>query len=277
MAVPEPTSRLIVTADDFGRSSSVNRAVAIAHQQGILTCASLMVTGEAFDEAICIARNNPRLGVGLHLTLLNGRSCLSKSQIPDLVNSQGQFAVNPLAGGLRYFFIPRLRAQLANEIASQLNRFRSTGLDLDHVTGHLNIHVHPTIARSLIQSVPRERIVPLRLTRDLFWLNCRIASGRWAYRLSHAIVFTLLSAWLSRHLRNTSIPHTRAVFGLLQTGQVDEQYLLRLLPRIPPGNYELYSHPSLDQSQHELDALISPRVMEMVRRLGIRLIRYSDL
>jgi hypothetical protein len=52
---------------------------------------------------------------------------------------------------------------------------------------------------------------------------------------------------------------------------------LKLLPRLPAGDSELYSHPSLDNFKHEFDALISPRVKEQVGRLGIRLIRYGDL
>ena len=69
--------RLIVNADDFGRSSSINEAVIRAHREGILTSASLMVNEPAFDEAVKLARENPKLGVGLHLTLLMGHSAMS--------------------------------------------------------------------------------------------------------------------------------------------------------------------------------------------------------
>ena len=57
---------LIINADDFGISNSVNRAVLKGWTDGILTSASLMVTGEAFAEAAEIARLNPALQVGLH-------------------------------------------------------------------------------------------------------------------------------------------------------------------------------------------------------------------
>jgi hypothetical protein len=52
---------------------------------------------------------------------------------------------------------------------------------------------------------------------------------------------------------------------------------LKLLPELPPGDSELYSHPSLDEFKHEFDALVSPRVKELVKKLGIELIRYQDL
>jgi hypothetical protein len=58
---------------------------------------------------------------------------------------------------------------------------------------------------------------------------------------------------------------------------MDEAYISRLLPRLPTGDSELYSHPSLDNFKHEFEALISPRVKEQVKKLGIELIRYQDL
>jgi hypothetical protein len=51
----------------------------------------------------------------------------------------------------------------------------------------------------------------------------------------------------------------------------------KLLPRLPAGDSELYSHPSLDQFKREFDALINPDIRNLPERLGIRLIRYQDL
>jgi hypothetical protein len=117
----------------------------------------------------------------------------------------------------------------------------------------------------------------VRLTFDPFWLNMRLASGRLVYRAFHALVFHALSARARPVLKRRGFRHTRAVFGLLQNALVDENYLLRLLPRLPAGDSELYSHPSLDEFKNEFDALISPRVLKQVKTLGIELIRYQDL
>ena len=95
MERPESPRRLIVNADDFGRSRSINTAVIRAHQQGILTAASLMVNEPAFDEAVALAKKNPALGVGLHLTLLCGHSALPQEKIPGLVNQLREFDENP--------------------------------------------------------------------------------------------------------------------------------------------------------------------------------------
>src|SRR6266446_1784843 len=111
--------RLIVNADDFGRSQSINQAVIRAHREGILTTASMMVNEAAFDEAVILARENPRLGVGLHLTLLCGHSALAREKIPGLVDSQQRFSDNPVRVGFRYFARRNLRSQLEAEIRAQ--------------------------------------------------------------------------------------------------------------------------------------------------------------
>lgn len=269
--------RLIVNADDFGRSESINEAVIRAHREGILTTASLMVNEPACAEAVALARANPGLGVGLHLTLLCGKSALPPAQIPGLVNERSEFGQNPAAVGWRYFARRELREQLRAEIQAQFTRFRATGLTLDHLNGHLHLHLHPMVFDLLMVEASELGIRHLRLTRDPFRLNLRLARGRWLYRGSHALIFGLLSARARRALQQRGIRHPSRVFGLLQDSQVNEEFVLRLLPRLPAGDSELYSHPSLDKFKPEFEALVSPRVKTLVTQLNIRLVRYQDL
>jgi chitin disaccharide deacetylase len=272
-----PVRRLIVNADDFGRSASINQAVLRAHREGILTTASLMVNEPACEEAVALARETPTLGVGLHLTLLCGHAALAPAQIPGLVNANGEFPNNPAGAGFRYFFQRGLREPLRREIHAQFQKFRATRLPLDHVNGHLHLHLHPTVFRILMADAGPLGIKRLRLTFDPFCLNLRAASGHLAYRALHVAIFHPLSARARPALAQRGIRHTEAVFGLLQNARVDEAYVSRLLPQLPAGDSELYSHPSLDEFKHEFAALISASVREQVRKLGIKLIRYQDL
>jgi hopanoid biosynthesis associated protein HpnK len=277
MARPEAVRRLIVNADDFGASPAINQAVIRAHREGILTTASLMVNEPARAEAVRLARENPRLGVGLHLTLLLGRAALPPEQIPGLVNAHGEFSRRPVGVGLRYFFLRRLRAQLRAEIHAQFDTFHATGLPLDHVNAHLHLHLHPVVFDILMEDAAALGIRHLRLTRDCLARSRRMTRGRWLYRTSHALIYELLSRRARAPLRRRGIRHAQITFGLLQTGRVDEDYVLKLLPELPAGDSELYSHPSLDEFRPEFEALISPRVRDRVRELGIELIRYQDL
>ncbi len=273
----EAARRLVVNADDFGRSDSINAAVIRAHQDGILTAASLMTNEPSFEEAVALAKQNPTLGVGLHLTLLCGHSALPPERIPNLVNERCAFGDSPVTTGIRYFFSSQVREQLREEITAQFTKFRSTGLPMDHVNGHLHFHLHPTVFSILMENAVQWGITHLRLTRDPFWFNTRLAKGHWCYRAGHAILHHILSRRARPMLRMRRIRHTQIVFGLLQNARVDEDYVTRLLRVLPPGDSELYSHPSLDQFKNELDALVSPKVKELVKAGRIQLIRYQDL
>jgi hopanoid biosynthesis associated radical SAM protein HpnJ len=73
---------LIVTADDFGAAREVNDAVEHAHRHGVLTAASLMVGAPAVADAVARAKANPRLRVGLHLVLVEGRRFCRAPKFP---------------------------------------------------------------------------------------------------------------------------------------------------------------------------------------------------
>ncbi|HTD68123.1 MAG TPA: ChbG/HpnK family deacetylase, partial [Candidatus Limnocylindria bacterium] len=203
-----------MNADDFGRSQSINEAVIRAHREGILTTTSLMVNEAASEEAEVLAKENPKLGVGLHLTLLCGHSSLPCEKIPSLVNERGEFTDSPVAAGMEYFFRRELRAQLEAEIEAQFARFQASGLKLDHVNGHLHMHLHPVVYSILMQHAKEWRINHLRLTNDPFWINARLAKGAWLYRAIHAFIYHILSARSRGSLIERGIRFTPRVFGL---------------------------------------------------------------
>jgi hopanoid biosynthesis associated protein HpnK len=277
MGRSDSVCRLIVNADDFGLSHSVNEAVIRAHREGILTTASLMVNEPAFDKAVKLAREHPKLGVGLHLTLLQGHSSLPPEKIPGLVNTRGEFPNYPVGVGMKYFLRSSLREQLRTEIHAQFEKFHATGLLLDHVNGHLHLHLHPTIFKILMEDSDQLGIRHLRLTRDCLSRSRKMTRGYLFYKIFHATIFELLSRRSRKILDAKKIRHAQITFGLLQNARVDENYILKLLPELPPDDSELYSHPSLGEFKHEFDALVSPRVKEQIEKLGIELIRYQDL
>jgi predicted glycoside hydrolase/deacetylase ChbG (UPF0249 family) len=202
---------------------------------------------------------------------------LSRQKIPRLVNERGEFTNSAVGAGMKYFFLRELRAQLEMEIEAQFKKFRATGLKLDHVNGHLHLHLHPVVFSILMSRAQAWGITHMRLTCDPFWLNARLAPGRWAYRMSHALIYRVLSACARGALADRGLKHTARVFGLLQNARVDEPYVTKLLPQLPAGDSELYSHPSLDEFKNEFDALVSPAVQQLVRDQDIELIRYQDL
>src|SRR6266540_1832211 len=169
---------LIINADDFGLSSGANRAIIKAWREGILTSASLMVTGEAFEEAVSLARENPGLQVGLHLTLVQGKAAVAHQGFPNIADAHGNFTNDPVMAGMRYFFLRSLRKQLKMEIEGQILKFRDTGLSLSHIDGHLNIHMHPTVFDILLPLMPKYGISTFRLSRERLGNDLALARRR---------------------------------------------------------------------------------------------------
>src|SRR4029077_9315975 len=86
-----------------------------------------------------------------------------------LVGRDGAFRRAPVASGLRFAWTWIWRgggAQLAREIAAQLDAFAATGLSLAHVDGHLNMHLHPMVLPILLELAPRHGIRAVRLPRE---------------------------------------------------------------------------------------------------------------
>lgn len=281
--------RLIVTGDDFGLAIPVNEAVELAHRNGILSAASLMVGADAAADAVERARRLPSLRVGLHLVLVEGRPVLSAAAVPDLVDDNGEFRRELVAAGFRFFFRPGIRRQLAAEIRAQFEAFKKTGLVLDHVNAHNHMHLHPTILGLILEIGRAFGLNAVRLPYEPLLASWRAARRGLAGRVLGTLGLAPWTGLLQRRLRRAGIRTNDAVFGLHDSGGMDEALVLRLLPELPDGVTELYFHiatrrcPEIEQDmpeyrhERELAALISPRVRAALQRLGIRPIAFGDL
>ena len=207
--------QIIVTSDDFGLSQGVNRAVEKAWNDGILTCASLMPGGGAFDEAVAIAQRNPGLQVGLHLTLVQGKAVLPSGRVPGLVNGAGNFPDNPVASGMRYFFDKSLYKQIKLEIEAQIVKVLETGIPLSHIDGHLNIHLHPTVFAFLTDLMPRYGITSFRLSRERLKHNLTFDRERIGGKVMERIIFGSLCANALPETNTDAIKTASAFFIIL--------------------------------------------------------------
>jgi hopanoid biosynthesis associated protein HpnK len=270
-------SYLIINADDFGFSDDVNTAIIQAHEEGILTSTSLMVTGDAAQNAIALAKNHPHLAVGLHLVLVCGKSVLPPAQIPHLVDSQGNFSDNPTQAGLNYQFNQATRAELRLEISAQLEKFRNSGLNLAHVDGHLHLHVHPVILNILTEFAAEFKIKFIRLPSEELTKNLKIDRRNLFTKIIWSIVFGQLRNYGEGLLKTHNIKFADRVYGLLQTGNMSEEYLLSLIPQIEAKLVEIYAHPALvntdtnNGGEIELKALLSHKVRELLTVKGFEL------
>jgi chitin disaccharide deacetylase len=280
--------QVIVNADDFGRSQEINQAIIRAHREGVLTSCSLMVTGAAFDEAVRLAKENPRLGVGIHLVTVVGQSVLPHAEIPSLVDEQQNFSNDPNQAGLKYYFSPQARRELRRELAAQFAKFAATGLPFSHIDGHLHLHVHPVIFKSAIElgiqyGARRMRVLSEELDLALNF-DKRFKLRKTVYKR----LFDGLGAYMKKHLRKHNFAFTERVYGNLQSGAMDERYFLYALNNLNVPTAEIYFHPAIyplervlsaeeQQCMIEFEALTSPKLIERLQDTRFKLINYFDL
>lgn len=278
--------RLIITADDFGLSSGVNRAVEQGWKNGLLTGASIMAGGAAFDEAVEIARRNPGLQVGLHLTLVQGRAVLPPAELPGLVDKEGSFGENPVTAGIRYFFDRGLYCQLKREIEAQIKRVLDAGILLTHIDGHLNIHLHPTVFRILVELMPRYGIATFRLARERLAENLRFDRERKFGKALENMIFGFLTDHARPELGRLGIGYASEVKGVLNSGRMTEAYILGIIDGLQEGLTEIYFHPGIlpdaeisrrmpdYRHQEELAAITSKAVRERLQQQQIQVQNY---
>ncbi len=277
-----------MTGDDFGLSIPINEAVSQAHQKGILTSTSLMVSATEADDAIARAKQLPNLNVGLHLVLSNGCSCLPHSDIPNLVNTDGEFSNRLVSNGIKIFFKASVKQQLKDEIRAQFEAFQKTGLRLDHVNAHNHFHLHPTVFDAIIEigkdygmnavRVPDERPLHVlinhpkeKITRFAIWLLLKPFILR-----------------MKKRLIKNKIKFNANIFGLHHTGHMNLNTLARILPNLKDGLSEIYLHPATKlwddidpltkdyEFEAEYKALIHPRVKRIIEKFSIELTTFQE-
>lgn len=273
--------RLIVTADDFGAAGQVNDAVERAHREGILTAASLMVSAPAAADAVKRAKAMPKLRVGLHLVLVEGRPALPASDIPALVDADGFFRTNMVRAGAAMFFLPHVRRQLAAEIEAQFKAFAATGLALDHVNAHKHFHLHPTIADLIVRIGRRFGLKAMRVPYEPVEMLRRIEPGA----KGNAVV-ELWARRLRRRLAAAGIFSPDRVFGLSWSGAMTKARLAGLIAHLPDGVSEIYMHPAFSSAylgsapgylyEEELAALTSAQVIDLTKKHQVRLGAFAD-
>lgn len=280
---------LIINGDDFGLSLATNRAIIEAHRNGVLTSASLMVNEGAAQDAVLQASKTPTLAVGLHLSLVLGKSSLPPTAIPSIVDSRGSFSNSPLVAGLKYFFGPQARRDVRREMRAQFERFAATGLPFSHVDGHNHLHMHPVVFAELISLCEEFQVKRVRLVDGETRVHYEITGRPGIGQSVISRVFKSLNRHCHRQLDGRGFATASAVHGLFQSGWMHEQYLLELLERIPPTEVtEIYLHPlspgASDAEKRdnpggigEFEALVSPRVRRAVESRGLRLATYQTI
>lgn len=284
---------LIVNADDFGFTRGVNEGIVRAHRDGILTSATLMATGPAFEDAVERARASPALGVGCHLVLTGGFAVAPRKEIPTLADRDGRLPRSLARLVWRVSSGMVRTSEIERELRAQIEKIRGAGLEPTHLDTHKHTHVHPRIMSALAR-VARETGItrvrnPVENLRDS-WRSTRGGTPGSSSQMPGAIAVRAVAPRFRAISRKYGLRSPDHFLGLAMTGRLGTAALCRLIDTVPDGRTEIMVHPGVHdgelaasgsrlgmERQMEMEALLAPETRRAIVDRGIRLISYREL
>lgn len=284
---------LILNADDFGLTLGVNEGIIRAHREGILTSTTLMANAQAFDDAVERARENPSLGVGVHLVLIGGRPVARPEDVASLVNDKGGLPRSLPT------FVAKVTSRLIrkehieNELRAQIEKVRAAGIEPSHVDSHKHTHAHPRVMECVArvaQACGIKRIrKPFEDLRDS-WDSTRDKRGTTVPQLAAAAAAKIFSQRFEGICRRYGLRSPDRFLGVAGTGGIGPSALRGLIDTVSGGTTEIMLHPGICDSnlaqtgsrlqmqrETELQALLVPEMKTVLRARGIRLISYREV
>lgn len=283
---------LIVNADDFGLSPSINAGIIEGFQHGLLTSASIMVNAPAFAEAVQLAQAHAGLGIGIHLNVVRGKAVLPPAEIPSLVDPAGRFVRTPVA---LCCALLRKRVDLdhlSREFSAQIRRALEAGLRPTHLDSEKHVHMYPPIFARVVQLAEAYGIRAVRWTGQYPRARTLICGHQQSYK---ALVVSLCARLCRKHLAGRAVRSNDYFYGLVETGALTADVFRDCLQRLQDGVTEVMCHPGYLDTELpevfetmgrsalvtsravELQALTDPTLREYIDAVGVRLIHYGDL
>ena len=259
--------KLVVNADDFGFTRDVNQGIVEAHRNGILTATTLMANGEAFDDAVRLAHENPTLDIGAHLVLVGA---------PPFPMTVAQLTREVMLG----------RIQIYEELSAQVRKILDAGLKPSHLDTHKHTHLLPPVLDAVAR-ISEDFKIPW--VRRPFDFPLRPGGVSWKIRATSR-AFGAVRGRFERVLKQHGCRFTDHFAGFQITGKFDAGDLARLIRSLPEGATEFMCHPGIctaelraartrlkESREAELRALTAPEVRDALREAGVELVNYRDL
>ena len=285
--------QLIVNADDFGITRGVNQGIIRSHREGIVTSATIMAGGDAFDDAAQSVRGKSSLAVGVHVVLTGGRAVAPREKIGALADSEGRLPAS-LSQLLSRWHAGLIRRQdVENEMCAQIAKVLDAGIKPTHLDTHKHAHCHPWVVKALASAAKKFGIARVRMPFENLRAFFPQAAKGVRPRISRRLFVVASRAGYPAFRTIVRRNHLHApghFFGFASTGRLDRDVIIHILRHLPEGTSELVCHPGicdtdlrsqptrlLEQRQAELTALVDPLVRKAIVAEDVRLINYGDL
>lgn len=280
---------IIFNADDFGMNTYVNDAIIDGHVNGIITSTSLVASGDAYKEAIKIAKLYPKLGVGIHSTLVGGLKPLSNPKdVPSLLNENGVFFDSHVDFIKRVYSKQINFTEVYNELDLQFKKILSSNLNVTHVDGHQHLHVLPEVLPIILSLMKKYKLNKMRIPKESYlFFNKNYSLSRIIGKFG----LSFISHKAHKSSKQLWIASPRYFWGMMNGGDMTESNVIKIIKEAKKyiGTHEVMIHPgtsnkALNEMYHwnyhweeELAAMKSDKVKQSLVQAGFNLINYGDL
>jgi chitin disaccharide deacetylase len=287
--------RLIINADDFGLTAGVNRAIVEAHERGVVSSATLMANGQAFADAVALARDTPRLGVGCHIVLVDGTPVLESTGVRSLLDPPLDRAGDPhFRGGIGKFGALAMMGRLSPdeieaEAVAQIRKIQSAGVAVTHLDSHKHTHLFPHVLRPLLRAAKACGIRAIRNPFERMQGSQLAASPTMWKRWIEVGVLRGLAKQFREAVRQAGIFTPDGTLAIVATGTLNERLLRLMIENLPQGTWELVCHPGYNDAdlqavrtrlrearEEELRILKSPSTRELLTANGVQVISFRE-
>ncbi len=242
-------ARLIINADDFGLTAGINRSIEELHRAGVLSSATLMANGPAFDDAVAIAKRNPHLGIGCHIVLTDGVPVAPFPSISSLLHADRRgfrpslpaFAAAALLGRIS-------KEEIKTEALAQIRKLQASQIFVTHLDTHKHTHLFPVVSRALLEAARITSVPAIRNPFEPRW-STSLGFGSKLRRLQISMLRRLQHRFFANvKLVEGSITTTDGTIGISATGHLDARTLRLMLDALPHGTWELVCHPGYNDA-----------------------------
>ncbi len=288
--------RLIINADDFGLTAGVNRAIVEAHENGLVSSATLMANGQAFAEAVSLAQSTPRLGVGCHVVLVDGAPLLPQTQVHSLLDRSGNHDGDPhFREGISKFgtlaLLGRLAAdEIEAEATAQIRKLQACGISVTHLDSHKHTHLFPRVLRPLLRAAKSCGIRAIRNPFERIQGSQLAASPSLWRRWTEVGVLRSFARQFREAVQQAGIATPDGTLAIVATGTLNDRLLRLMVENLPEGTWELVCHPGYNDAdlqgirtrlrqsrEQELRILTAQSTRDLLAANGVEIVSFRDL
>ena len=279
--------KVIINADDFGLSSGINKAIILAHKEGILTSTTLMANMPGFDEAVELAKKNQNLGVGVHLNIIRGKPLCSPRKVESLLNNNYNFLTVPQF--FKKIMLKKIKPlEIEREFRAQIEKVLKNEIKITHFDSEKHIHSFPYIMQIVIKLAIEYKIPRIRFINEFCFSKNISQSFKSMFLYS-------LHFKNKKNLINSGILIPDKFYGICKSGYMNKETLFKIFSSLENGVTEIMTHPGIpdkeldeieqkygpfylkEKRKKELQALLDKELKEFIKKENIRLIHFGHL